>query len=205
MISVVIPIAKAGGIQRFRRILVGLEADRHLGLDILGITNDQDTFIEARNSISDSGVLLAYSEKEELLKAAEQYLNPNNKYVFLTNGNLVIPSKAITKMYRHFLNNRGVGFVSGVIDRPVVYWVDNILSNSDSPKYVYSSERNDLDDFAQIDTTGVYGMLTKYSLYKEYYCMQDLEKFRGYSFGVRLVRSGYQNYVDNTIHLKELE
>lgn len=204
MISVIYPITTKRGTENLKRNLASLEVDRSIGLDFLILVNNQDLFLEVRDfAVNVDSSLVVYSEQDNLLKVAKEYLTPKNEYVFLANENIILPPTSLVKLYEDFLNNRCAGFISGEFqDRPTVYWVENVLYYEKDPKYIYSNERKIEGNLIEVDTISVYGLLTRLKLYNEYFCMEDLDRYGGHSFGVRLRRSGYQNYVDTRVKYK---
>ena len=80
------------------------------------------------------------------------------------------------------------------------YWVDDIYgSETKWPKFVKSNEKELSGTTVDIDIASPYGMLTKMDLYRELFCLSDLDGYSGYSYGIRLRRQGYRNLLDTRV------
>lgn len=205
MITVIYPLTTQKGFQRLKRNLNSLEQDWNLGMDFLCVTNDKNLYLEAKNylleNIDRGECLVAYSEKDNLLKGATELVELKNRYTYVANENLILPHGTITKLYKDLLERPEAGFISGVYtEYPTVYWVKDIYG---LPQYIYSNEKTGFDAIMDIDTIAPYGFLTKTQLFKELYGLSDLDGYGGHSYGIRLRRQGYKNYIDTGVEFKD--
>lgn len=205
MITVIYPLTTRKGFEKLKRNLNSLEPDWELGIDFLCIIGDKDLYLEARDylleRIDRGGCLVSYSESENLLRAGVDLVDSKNKYIYLANENLIMPHGSITKLYKDLLERPEAGFISGVYTKyPSVYWVKDIYG---LPQYIYSNEKPEFAAIMDIDTTTTYGLLTKVDLYKELFSLSDLEGYGSYSYGIRLRRQGYKNYIDTGVQFKD--
>ena len=208
MITLIIPITNRQGYENFKRSLVNLETDWHLGINVVCLVADgnEKLLLECKKFLTeniDLGNCLVLHEKGDLYKKASLYIGLSDDYVFLANENVVIPLNAITKLYADYLEYRGAGFITGVFEAyPTVYWVEDIYEDKD-PRYIYSNERPLLDRIVEVDVSATYGILTKSSLYRSLYCLHNHKKYGQLSYGIWLRRQGYKNYIDTTVKYGE--
>ena len=203
MISVITTITNRKNLKTLQENLVALEADWHLGVDLLCLVGNENLYLEVRDYVAsavDKGEpLVVYDDKG--LKAGQEYLGSRNEYVFLLGENIRIPTGCLTKLMKDFDNKKSAGFIGGVRkELPSVYWVDDIYG---SPHYVYSNEKKDLEGLIEVDVSPVYGLLTKTQLYKELFCLSDLDGYGSLSYGIRLRRQGYKNYLSMEVGLRD--
>lgn len=197
MISIVSLVTKTAGFENLKRNLISLEPDWKLGVDILCLVDDKELYLEVRDflaqSVNRGEVLVVYDES---LKAGKEYLSNKNEFVFLLSEDTLIPGGCLTKLYQDYIEKREAGFISG-IDKsfPSVFWVKDLYGQ---PKYVFSNEK-DLEGLAEVDTSPIYGLLTRASTYKELFCLGDLDGYGSLSYGIRLRRQGYQNYINTGV------
>ena len=200
----VYPITDRKGFDFLKRNLVNLEPDWKLGVDLLCMVQNKNLYTEVRNYLQtdiDRGEVLIIHEPEgNLLKKAKNYIGTKNEYVYLS-AEQKIPYNVLEKLYKSYLEKQSLGFVTGIYTTyPEVYWVDDIYNSGEkSPKFFSTDEKEIPGSVVNIDTASPYGMLTKTDLYKELFCMEDLDKFGKYSYGIRLRRKGYQNLLDMSV------
>lgn len=197
MVTLIYPITRRQSLESLKRSLANLEPDWKLGVDLLCVVKWKNLYTEVRDYLQanvDRGeVLTVYEPDGDPLKRAKEYIGSKNKYVYLS-GEVVIPYNALGKLYRNYIENPNLGFVTGIsTDYPLAYWVEDIYGWS---KFIRSNEKNLEGDTIEIDISSPYGMLTKTDLYKELFCMSDLDEYSGYSYGIRLRRQGYKNLLD---------
>ena len=201
MITVITSITKQQGFENLQRNLVSFESDWQLGMDILCLVADKQLYLEVRDYLKqnvDRGEsLIVYDEGG--LKAGGEYLGNRNEFVFLLDEDTLIPSGHITKLYNNYLDKRGAGFISGIErEFPCVLWVEDLYAQ---PRYIWSNTK-DQHGLIEVDTSPVYGILTKANTYKELFCLGDLDSYGSLSYGIRLRRQGYQNYVNTEVEYK---
>ena len=201
MITIITLVSSRDGFETLKRNLINFEPDWNLGVDLLCLVSDKKLYLECRDFLLDNAnrgecrVVLGDS-----LKHGREEIEGKNPYIFILGEGILIPFGGLTRLYNTMSDKPQAGFVSGVFKQyPVVYWVKDIYG---SPKYVYSNEKTNYDLRMSVDVAPVHGLLTKTNLYKELFCMSDLDGYGGYSFGIRLRRQGYKNYVDTGVEYK---
>ena len=203
MITITTILSGRSGFEALKRNLVSLEPDWKIGVDILCVVTDKSLFVECRNFLNenvDKGECLVFYDKDATLKSVGEYLGSRNPLVFILAENVILPIGGLSKLYRNYLEYPDAGFVTGECkDYPVVRWVRDIYG---APQYIYSNEKTEYDLFTKIDVCPVLGILTKTHLYKELFCLDNLEGYGSYSYGIRLRRQGYQNYINTGVEYK---
>lgn len=113
--------------------------------------------------------------------------------VFLMNNEVVIPAGGLTELYRIWLLKPTLGFVTGRFMEyaPICKVAD---CYAEAPEFSAEYELGN-ENLAEIDVYPTYGMLTPTNLYEELFCLSELPNYRGLSYGARLKRLGYGNYL----------
>lgn len=201
MITAILPISYSGGFENLKRNIVGLSADLvDLG-DVLCIVSDKDLYLECRDLLreyaKDIECLTVFSDRQYPIRESLEYLGDKNEFVFVANESLYIPPKTISRLYKDYLDHPKAGFIAGhFTEYPVGYWVDDIYS--DTPKVIYSNER-EMEKLQEIDLVmPPYSMLTRTKVFRELFFKGNL---KGAEFGLNLRKQGYKNLVDTTIRL----
>lgn len=206
MVTLIYPITTKEGFENLKRSLINLEFDLELGIDILCLVKEgeEELYLECSDFLRqnyDQGESLVVYERGDLYKKSQLYISSKNDLVFLANEKIVIPPKAITTLHGGYLELPGAGFISGqFVDYPIVYWVEDIYEKK-NPKYIYSNEREGEGRYLEVDASGIYGLITRFENFRDLFYMEDLDKYGHLSYGIRLRRRGYQNYIDTTIRL----
>lgn len=203
MVTVITLVSNREGFDNLKRNIVSFESDWKIGLDILCIVSDYNLYLECRNFLHenvDKGECLVVYEQDATLKSGKEYLDWKNEYVFLLAENVRVPSGGITKLYKTYLEKPQAGFITGEWNLfPTVRWVKDIYG---APKYIYSNEPSPYGLRMDIDVAEVYGIMTKTNLYKELFCLDNLDGYGSHSFGIRLRRQGYKNYINTGVEYK---
>lgn len=203
MVTVITVIKDSKDFNILKRNLISLESNWNLGVDVLCLVSDQKLYLECREYITKAynaeQSLVAYN-KEASLKSAKEYLTFKNEYVFLLGRGVKIPSGVLFALLKDYTNNPKAGFFSGVLNNvPTASWVEDIYSPAHF-KYLYENDPMRIDgEIINVDIYPIMGLMTKTSLYREYFCLPDLEDYGEYSFGIRLRRQGYENYIDTNV------
>lgn len=202
MISVITSVIDRQGFENLERNLISLEPDWNLGMDLLCIVKEENLFEEVgdflKKGVNRGKCVVVQDDKG--LKAGGDYLEYKNDYVFLLDNRMLLQSGSITSLQKGFLDNPTAGFIGGLNgNQPSVYWVKDIYG---VPQYIYSE--GDLErGLIEVDTSSVHGILTKTNLFEELFGLSDLDGYGSLSFGIRLRRQGYQNYVDTRVRYRE--
>lgn len=201
MITIITSVRDTESFNCLKRNLINFEPDWKIGLDLICVVKDEKLFLESRDFLLENvnrgecRIVLGDS-----LQSANQYLTDKNPYVFVLAENILIPPGGITKLYENFIQKPRAGFISGVFkEYPTVYWVRDIYG---TPQYIYSNEKEDYDLLMDVDVSMPYGLLTSTQNYKEFFGMSNLEGYGSYSYGIRLRRQGYKNYVNTGVEYK---
>lgn len=205
MISIITSVSSEEGFENLKRSLINLEPDWKLGVDLLCFVSDKNLYLECRDFLKenvDRGECLVLFEEGEPFKKGVEIVSGKNPYVFLASEKVLIPRGGVTQLYKDFLEKPKAGLISGRFTAyPTVYWVKDIYG--ELPHYIYSNEKDiGLGLLMDIDTCTISGVMTKTDLYKELFNFSNLEGYGGYSFGIRLRRQGYKNYLDTGVELK---
>ena len=203
MISIVNSITKPLGLDNLKRNLVSLETDIHLGINLLCLVNEKNLYLEVRDfltlAVNWGECLVEYEEDSLGLKNGKKYVTDKDEYVFLLGEDVLIPSGTITKLYEDYLFKKEAGFVAGaVVEKLPIFWVEDVYS--ESPEYL---SRSVTDRIVLVDNCRIQGLLTKTDLYKEIFCSDDLPVYGELSYGIKLRRRGYQNYLDTELNYKK--
>ncbi len=203
MITVITKISNDKGFNLLKKNLTNLEPDWKIGLNLLCVISDKNLYLKCRDylqcNIERGECLVVFNEKDGL-KAAKDYLNNSNDLVFLLNEGVELSYGGLGKLYETFMEKPWAGFITGLFkEYPQVYWVKDLYG---SPQFIYYDKNKSFDLIMGIDISPVFGILTKKSLYKELFCLSDLENYGGYSYGIRLRRQGYQNYINTGVILR---
>ncbi len=204
MISIITSVTNEKNLDRLKTSYFNVEKDMQLGLNWLCLVNNEGLYLECRNFFdsSDKENLVVYSRKENLNKESIQYLTWANPYTYIANENVIIPSGGLTKLYKDFLEKPTAGLITGeFIEFPISYWVKDIYGDAE---YINPSsvDGNNFEMLMDIDTTSIYGIMTPTNLFKEYFGMGDLENYGNRSYGIRLRRQGYKNYLDTSVKFR---
>lgn len=203
MISVITLISSRSGLEVLKRNLASLEPDWKLGVDLLCIVNDKTLYLECRDYLLtavDRGECLVVYDDNGKLKSGLEYIWGNNPYVFLLKEGVILPRGTLKRLYKNYLENPNAGFITGDCgEYPAIWWVKDIYG---SPRYVYQNEKPGVQSITEVDVCLDGGLMTKYGLYKDVYCLGELDGYGEYSFGVRLRRQGYQNYINTGVEYK---
>lgn len=206
MISIITSISDRAGFENLKRSLINLEPDWSLGVDIICLVRDEKLYVESRNFLRENvdrgECLVLFNETDEPFKEGVNIVTDKNPYVYLASEKVLIPRGGVTKLYRDYLEKPKAGLISGrFVEYPTVYWVKDVYG--ELPHYIYSNERDiGLGLLMGIDTCTASGLMTKTDLYRELFGFSDLDGYGGYSFGIRLRRQGYKNYLDTGVELK---
>lgn len=206
MITIITYVSTEQGFENLKRSTVNLEEDYDLGLNILCIVGDKDLYLRCRDWLQDNidraGVLTVFYEGNYPLEWAKENLTFNDPFVYLANQNLIIPSGGISALYKDFIEQPTAGFISGFfVEYPTVYWVDDIY-DAWSKRYRWGEKQVNNNNLVEVDTTLPTGMLTKSLVYRDLFCRTQLDEYGNLSYGIRLRRQGYRNYLDTNIKLK---
>ena len=201
MITIITLINNQEDYEVLKRNLVSLETDWDLGLALLCIVSNKELYLEVRNflleNVNRGECRVVYGSS---LKDGKDYLSDNNSLVFLLNVGVIIPQNTLTRLYKNYVDKPQAGFISGILkEYPIACWVKNIYSH---PQFVYFNEKEKYDLLMDVDVSACWGLLTKVSLYKELFCTEGLDGYGEYSFGIKLRRQGYKNYVDTGVEYK---
>ena len=203
MISVIFSITGRQGFENFKETVVHELPDlSRKGVNTLCLVNDKNLYLECRdflqNAILETEILTHYVEdKNPLVRASD--LLAKDKYVFIVNENIVLPSGALRKLYRAFVEYPFAGFMAGhLTDYNVEYWVENVYMDYSPTKRCNKS----LTGMVEIDTCIPYAILTKSILFKELFFEKPIGDYGSLSFGVRLRRKGYRNFVLGNVKVK---
>lgn len=201
MITIITSITSQEGFETLKRSLYNFEPDWKLGLDLLCFVHKQELYLECRNFLLDAvdrGECLVVYEEKKTLKVGREYLSPKNEFVFLLNEGVLVPFGGIGKLYKDYFEKNTAGFICGVEkDIPQVFWVKDIYG---CPQYIYSNNDNlAKNGLVEVDVSNITGMLTKTSLYEELFCYGDLDGYGSLSYGIRLRRQGYKNFIDTRV------
>lgn len=206
MISIITSISDNEGFENLKRSLINLEPDWQLGVDLLCIVRDEKLYLESRDFLRENvdrgECLVLFEDTDEPFKRAVEIVSNKNKYVYLASEKILIPRGGITQLYKDFLEKPKAGLITGRFTGfPTVYWVKDVYD--ELPHYIYSNEKDlGLGLLMDIDTCTISGVMTTMDLYKELFDFSNLEGYGGYSFGIRLRRQGYKNYLDTGVELK---
>ena len=203
MISIINSITKPSGLDNLKRNLVSLEADIHLGMNLLCRVNEKNLFLEVRDyllrAVNWGECLVKYEEDSSGLKNGKKYVTGKDEYVFLLGEDVLIPSGAITRLYGDYLLKKEAGFFAGAVaEKLPIFWVEDVYS--EYPEYLC---RSATDRIVSVDNCRIQGLLTKTDLYKEIFCSEDLPVYGELSYGIKLRRRGYQNYLDTELNYRK--
>ena len=110
----------------------------------------------------------------------------------MSNENIVLPAQCVSRLARHYIERRGAGFYAGhFTEYETTYWVSEIYS--DNPERIKWSDQSGL---VKVDTAIPFAMITRLANFKDLFCQAELGEFGPLSYGIRLRRQGYENYVD---------
>ena len=201
MISIITFINFKEDFEVLKRNLVSLEPDWGIGVDLLCIVTNKNLFLECRDFLLknvDRGECLVEYNERATLKSGVEYLNNKNDYVLLLRPGFLIPDGGVAKLYKSFLEKPQAGFIAGrCINLPTAHWTSNIYGKPE--EFFYWRPGFDEGGLVEVDMDAIQCVLTKADLYREIYCSEDLEDYQGYSYGIKLRRQGYQNYVDTKV------
>lgn len=204
MVTLITTIKNKNQLESLYRNLVCLEPDRKLGLDFLCLAS-QDLYLECRNKIPalfDGGECIVVSVPDPDFKCAKEYLTDKNKYVFLSSSDYVMSFGCVGKLYRDYLENRDAGFISGMALNfgNAFYWVKDVYGY---PDFCGLREKELFNGLNPIDIASPRALMTKTSIFKDVYCSANVDGGFEYSFGIKLRRQGYQNYLDTRVELRQ--
>lgn len=182
-----------------------MEPDWKLGLDILCLVPNKDLYLQCRDFLLDrvdrGECLVSYVQGEDF-KFAIDNLTDKNKYVFLLDNGYILPLGGIGKIYQSYLEKRDAGFISAFATfyGGAFYWVKDIYGY---PDYIGIKERTLEKELEEVDIASPRGLMTKTSLFKDIYCSPNIDGGFDYSFGIKLRRQGYQNYVNTKVAMRQ--
>ena len=206
MVTLITLISGRKGFDNLKKTLVNLEPDWKIGLNILCLVSDENIFPEVRNylvNVVNRGECLIEYVKNGTLKSGEPFLSDKKEFVFLLDENIVLPFRGLSKLVNNYVEKSTAGVISGIVENsPNFFWVENIYD--EFPDYKCSDRK--LEDYALLENVDIcpsVGMLTEKSLYREFFCSEDLESYGENSFCIKLRRRGYMNYVNTGVKYKQ--
>lgn len=205
MITIITIVHFESDFEGLKRNLASLEPDWKLGLNLLCLATNEKIFLECRNFLKENidrgECLVVYEKKAEVegFKAANGYLNDEG-WVLLLDNAWVLPEGTLEKLYKQTLEIRGPGFISAVagINENMFLWVKDIY---DIPDFI-GANINELSGMVPIDIAAPRGLLTQTKLFKEVFCTGGIDGAGEFSYGIKLRRQGYQNYLNTEVKMR---
>lgn len=205
MITLITLIKNEQQLDNFKRNLVSLESTFNLGLDILCLVNDKNFYLKVRDylllAINRGECRIEYIEGENI-KKAKDFITDNNPYVFILDCDYILPMGGIDTLYMNYLEKPNAGFISGMALNfgNAFYWVEDVY---DSPYFQGIENIKLKEGLVAVDVSAPRALLTKTYLFKEVYCAENVDGAFDYSFGIKLRRQGYQNYLNTNVKLRQ--
>ena len=205
MITIVTYISTQQGFENLKKSIINLESDYGLGLNILCIVGEKELYLTCRNwlqmNVDRAGCLTVFYDGDNPLEWSKENLTFNDPYVYLANQNVVIPRGGISLLYSDYVYKPTAGFISGLFaEYPTVCWVEDIYDVG-SERYRWGDKKIHNDNLAEVDTVYPTGLLTKSLVFRDLFCKTKLEGYDNLSYGIRLRRQGYKNYLDTRVRL----
>lgn len=202
MVTVICKITSALGFENLKKTITHLEYDQHLGVNLLCLVNDKQLFLNMRDYCQeayDIGQHLVVFDDGDI--DIKNLLTGSDEYVLVLNENVVLPRCAISDFYDVYKQDKNAGLVTGdFVEYNIPYWTEDFYSN-----VLNSSSREEHrinNEIIEIDTTPIFAILTKIELYTELSLETPLEGLGSSSYGIRLRRLGYRNYMTTKVSLR---
>jgi len=224
VVTIVIPVSRGEYLDQVFTSVELLEIG-NLTVNILAIVDgDENLFIQTRNKvlnlkfneklcvkfslrtkISQYNVLARRERIATIHNEVKQYLHSCH-YVFLIEDDGVLPSNALMALYKEYLHDPYMGFITGMelgrwgIPYLGLWEVDNIYDINEVKSIQLP------DKIKHIDASGIYCLLTKFEIYMSHTFKVYGENELGpdFDFGIELRKQGYFNKVHNLIKVKHL-
>lgn len=201
MVNIVFTVTTRKGLANLERSLINIAPDLVGNRVLCLVQGEPQLYVDCRQSIKEKidkcETLVVYVEEDEhLFRKADEYLDKGD-FVFVSNENVILPKRCVSRLANHYIERRGAGFYAGhFVEYETTYWVSDIYN--DKPERIKWKDQQGL---VEVDTAIPFAMVTRLKTFKELFCQAELGDFGPLSYGIRLRRQGYINYVDFDVRI----
>lgn len=208
MVEVIVLLNSFEQYLAYRRNLYILGLDLGLIKNMITFCADENLYIELRNAdsvLTSTNNLILWYQEDSFIKNIQEVNNSlriNPEYVFILEGDYLIPAHCLQKLLVDYIEHPMAGFVSAVstVNGEEFYYSKDIY---DGPDFTILNEKDLTGGVLEIDTALPKVMLIRKQVFDDNFD-KKLDGFGQYSFGIKLRRQGYKNYLDTGVICKEV-